>query len=310
MNAQPSMGITEAPRPDRTTLLAFSATVLIGGLNFLLVKFSNEELAPFYGAGVRFALGGLVFLGIALTRKMPLPRGRALAGATVYGLLNFGVGYALLYFALTRLQAGTTSVIMALVPLLTLVFAVLHGQERFTGRGVVGALLALAGITMLSLRSLGADAPAVYMLAVFGGACAAAESTVLVKGFPRAHPVTTNAAGMAAGALLLFAISLGFGESWVLPKTGRTWLVVAWLVIVGSVGLFGLVVFVIRRWTASAAVYALTLMPVIAVVTGSLFAGETITLEIVAGGLLVMLGVYVGALSARRAPAGPAVNPA
>ncbi|HEX2178634.1 MAG TPA: EamA family transporter, partial [Actinomycetota bacterium] len=274
MNAQPSMGITEAPRPDRSTLLAFSATVLIGGLNFLLVKFSNEELPPIYGAGVRFGLGGLVFLGIALARKMALPRGRALAGAAVYGLLNFGVGYALVYFALTRLQVGTTSVIMALVPLLTLVFAVFHGQERFTGRGVAGALLALAGITMLSLRSLGADAPALYLLAVFGGACAAAESTVLVKGFPRAHPVTTNAAGMGAASLLLFAISVGFGESWVLPRTGRTWLVVAWLVVVGSVGLFGLVVFVIRRWTASAAVYALTLMPVVAVVAGSLFAGD------------------------------------
>jgi drug/metabolite transporter (DMT)-like permease len=115
---------------------------------------------------------------------------------------------------------------------------------------------------------------------------------------------------MGAASLLLFAISLGFGESWVLPQTGRTWFVVAWLVLVGSVGLFGLVVFVIRRWTASAAVYALTLMPVIAVVAGSLFAGETITLEIVGGGLLVMLGVYVGALSAKRTPAGPVVKAA
>jgi drug/metabolite transporter (DMT)-like permease len=284
--------------------------VLIGGLNFLLVKFSNEELAPFYGAAVRFGLAALVFVGIALVRRMPLPRGRALAGAMVYGLLNFGVGYALLYFALTELQVGTTSVIMALVPLLTLVFAVFHGQERFTGRGVLGGLLALAGITMLSLRSLGIDAPALYMLAVFAAACAAAEASVIVKGFPRAHPVTTNAAGMGAASILLFATSIGFGESWVLPQTGRTWLVVAWLVVVGSVGLFGLFVFVIRRWTASASVYALTLMPVIAVIAGSLFAGEAITLDIVAGGLLVMLGVYIGALSAKRAPTGPAVKAA
>ena len=122
--------------------------------------------------------------------------------------------------------------------------------------------------------------------------------------------MTTNAAGMGAASLLLLAVSSGFGESWVLPRTGRTWLVVAWLVVVGSVGLFGLIVFVIRRWTASAAVYALTLMPVIAVIAGSLFACETITVEIVGGGLLVMLGVYIGALSAKRAPTGPAVEAA
>ncbi len=298
------------PPPDRTTLLAFSAMVLIGGLNFLLVKFSNAELPPFYGAAVRFAAAALVFFGVALVRKLRMPRGRTLVGSLIYGLLNFGVGYAFLYFALTRLQVGTTSVIMALVPLLTLILAVIHGQERFTGRGVLGGVLALAGIALLSLRSLGGGAPALYMLAAFLAACSAAESSVVVKGFPRAHPVTTNGVGMAAASILLFVISVGFGERWVLPQLATTWLVLAWLVTVGSVGLFGLFVFVIKRWTASAAVYALTLMPVVAVITGAVFAGEAITLEIVGGGLLVMLGVYIGALSAKKAPVRPTIKPA
>lgn len=63
-----------------------------------------------------------------------------------------------------------------------------------------------------------------------------------------------------------------------------------WLVDAGSVGLFGLFVFVIKRWTATASAYALTLMPVIAVATGSLIANEAITAELVVGGLLVLSG--------------------
>ena len=298
------------PPPDRITLLAFSAMVLIGGLNFLLVKFSNAELPPFYGAAARFTAAALVFFGVALAWQLPMPRGRMLAGSVVYGLLNFGVGYAFLYFALTRLQVGTTSVIMALVPLMTLIFAVIHGQERFTWRGVLGGLLALAGIALLSLRSLGGGAPVLYMLAAFLAACSAAESSVVVKGFPKAHPVTTNGVGMGAASILLFVISVGFGEQWALPQLATTWLALAWLVVVGSVGLFGLFVFVIKRWTASAAVYALTLMPVIAVITGNVFADEAITIEIVGGGLLVMLGVYIGALSAKKAPVQPSIRPA
>jgi drug/metabolite transporter (DMT)-like permease len=90
------------------------------------------------------------------------------------------------------------------------------------------------------------------------------------------------------------------GESWIVPQTARTWVVLAWLTVVGSVGLFGLFVFVISRWTASASVYAITLMPVVAVSLGALIADETITPEVIAGGALVVFGVYVGALSGRR----------
>jgi drug/metabolite transporter (DMT)-like permease len=279
-------------------------------LNFVSVKFSNAELPPLFGAAVRFGAAALLFLAIARARKLPLPTGRALTGSAVYGILNFGVGYAFLYLALTRLQIGITSVIMALVPLLALTFAVLHGQERFTLRGILGGLLALTGIALLFLRSLGGETPPVYLLAVFLAACSAAESSVVVKSFPRSHPVTTNAIGMGVAATLLFAGSFGLNEQWLLPRSPRTWLVLVWLVVVGSVGLFGLFVFVIKRWTASASTYALTLMPVVAVMTGSLFAGERITAKIIGGGALVMLGVYVGALSMKREPVEPAIKTA
>ncbi len=70
----------------------------------------------------------------------------------------------------------------------------------------------------------------------------------------------------------------------------------------GSVGLFYLFLFVMGHWTASATVYALTLMPVVAVTLGAWLVREPITPEIVAGAALVVLAVYVGAL--RRRPAG------
>ena len=66
--------------------------------------------------------------------------------------------------------------------------------------------------------------------------------------------------------------------------------------VAGSVGLFYLIVFVIRRWTASATAYSLTLMPVVAVTLGALLADEPITPEVIVGALLVVVAVYVGAV--------------
>jgi drug/metabolite transporter (DMT)-like permease len=285
---------------DRTTLIAFAATVLIGGTNFVAVKFSNAELAPLYGAALRFAAAAVIFFAIAWIGRMELPRGAALLGASIYGLLSFGVAYAFLYVALLEISAGTTSVVLASVPLMTLALAVLHRQERWTLRKLAGGVLALGGIAALSYRDIGGELPTISLLAAVAGAFAAAESSVVVKGFPKSHPITTNAVGAAVGAAGLFAASAILGESWMLPEVPRTWAVLAWLSVVGSVGLFGAFVFVIKRWTASATVYALTLMPIVAVSLGALLAKEHITPEVVVGGAMVVSGVYVGALSPQR----------
>ena len=292
--------------PSRTTKVAFAATVFIGGMNFVAVKFSNSELPPLYGAGLRFASAAVILLLIAKLGRMELPRGTALLGAALYGILNFAVGYALMYVALLGISAGTTSTVLACVPLITLVLAVIHRQERFTVHGVVGGLFAVAGITVMSVRGLGAELPILSLLAAVGGAFAFAESGVVVKGFPKSHPITTNAVGMAVGAVALFMGSAVSGEAWTVPQEARTWLVLVWLVVGGSIGLFGLFVFVIKRWTASASAYAITLMPVISVTLGAVLADETITPEVIAGGALVVFGVYAGALSARRSRGGGA----
>jgi drug/metabolite transporter (DMT)-like permease len=282
------------------TLPAFGGGVLIGGANFIAVKFSNQELDPLFGAALRFTAAAVLLLLISRVFGYAMPRGRAALGAALYGLLGFGVSYALMYYAVQGLGAGPTSVIAAAVPLATLVLAVLHRQETLHARGVVGGVMALAGISILSLRSLETDLKASYVIAAVLAVLAIAESSVLVKGFPKAHPMSTNAFGMTVGALFLILASLLFGQEWTVPREPKTWASLAWLVLAGSVALFWLFLFVIKRWTASASVYMLSLMPVVAVTLGALIADEKLTLEVVLGGALVLSAVYVGAISAPR----------
>ena len=233
-------------------------------------------------------------------RRIPLPRGRALAGAALYGLLGFGTAYALLYIALVELSAGVASVLMATVPLATLALAALQRTERFTARGLAGATLAVGGIAVLSVHSLGGDVPFWYLLAAVVAPLAVAQSTIVAKPFPRTDPIAANAIGMLAGTALLTAASLAWGESWTVPQAGDTWLAVAWLVVAGSVGMFWLFLFVVRRWTASATSYVLPLMPVVAVALDAGLNGEPIGAEVIAAGLLVIAGVYVGVLRGSR----------
>ncbi len=109
-----------------------------------------------------------------------------------------------------------------------------------------------------------------------------------------------NAVGMTAGAVLLVAGSLIARERIGLPRHGETWAALGYLVVVGSVVVFVLYVVVLRYWSASRAAYEFSIIPVVTLALSAWLDDERLTVGLVLGGLLVLAGVYVGALRPAR----------
>ncbi len=283
--------------PGPRTLVAFALAVIIGGSNFVAVRLSNRELPPLFGAGARFAAATALLFLIAAVARIAMPRGRSLQGAVIFGTLNFFAGYALFYWGLQRVPAALAGVVFGAVPLFTFVLAVLQRLEHFAWRAALGALVAIAGIGAMAGAPANGDVPPLYVAAVLLSALAAAQTSVVIKRFPAVHPVAMNAVGMAIGAPLLLVLSLVSGEKWVLPERSTTWLAIAFLVALGSVGLFILFVYVIQHWTASGASYQFVLIPIVAALGGWLVIDEPLTASLAFGGVLVIAGVYIGALA-------------
>src|SRR6266545_2745133 len=233
---------------ERLALAAFLVSSFFAGGNAVGVRFSNRELAPLWGAGLRFSLAALLLLGAMAVLRLALPRGQALAGALLFGALNFGGAFALAYYGLQRVHAGLGQTLLAVVPLATLLLAVLQRQERLRAAAVVGTLLAL---------------------------------------------------GMAAGAAVLLVGSALAREPFELPNRAETWLALGYLVAIGSIVVFVLYLMVLRYWPASRAAYTFVLVPVVTVVLSAWLDDEPIRGGLVLGGLLVLVGVYIGALRPR-----------
>ena len=178
---------------ERVALACFVAGALLAGGNGVSIRFSNRELPPLWGAGLRFSLAAGLLLVVMAVLRLPFPRGRALTGALLYGALNFGAAFALAYYALVRLHAGLGQTLLALVPLATLLLAVAQGQERLRAAAVIGTLLALAGVAVISQGPLRASVPLGSLLAAVASALCIAQAAVLVRRFPAVHPVTMNA---------------------------------------------------------------------------------------------------------------------
>ena len=290
-----SARLSAAPT-SRSTLIAFVLMVVLAGGNAVAIRFSNLGLPPFWGATMRIVAAALVFWAIIGVRGIALPRGRALLGAILYGLLSVGVAYAFVYWGLLRTPAGLAGAFLALVPLMTFFFAWAHRLETFRWQGLTGALIATAGVLIGVVGGLGGAAHVPSLLAIVAGTAALAEAAIVFKLFPPSHPVATNAVALTAGAPILIVLSLLAGEQWSLPTTLNTWAAFAYLALVGSVGVFSLYLYVLSRWTASATSYSFLLIPVATVVIAAWLLGEVVTISFVIGAALVLAGVWVGAI--------------
>lgn len=269
------------------------------GVNFVAVRVSNQELPPFWGSSLRFMLASVFLYSLVRFRKIPLPKGAALTGAIWFGLFSFAISYGFLYWGLTRVSAGMASVTFATIPLITQLIASLIGQERLTWRGILGAMIVIMGIGIVFVEQLRFDIPLVYLGAVMAGVVSSALSGIVVKHFPKSHPFSTNVVGMGVGAALLLVMSFVVDETHALPALRSTWLALGWLILSSIVG-FVLIVWLLARWSATATSYIGVLTPLVTVVAASLLTGENPTLTFLAGTLLVLAGVYVGALSSPK----------
>lgn len=287
------------------TGLAFALAVTLGGANFVAVRFSNRELDPFWGAGLRFTLAAMLFVVICVALRLSWPRGRQLALTVAYGLLGFAASYALMYWALVRVTAGVATVVLALVPLVTMFLAATQGMERFSPQSMIGSVLALAGIGWMVLGPGEVSLPLPALLAMLAAAMCIGQSVIVGKKVSGNHPAMTNAVGMLTGAISLLAISAMVGEAWVLPNQPEVVFSVAYLVTLGSVGLFLLVLVVVRQWSASATSYMFVLFPLVTMLLDTWLADAPLTISGVIGAVLVMTGVWFGALLPARRQSQP-----
>lgn len=292
---------------ERTTIVVFVVMSVLAGGNAVGVRFSNRELEPMWGATVRFGLAAAVLFVIMYAMRLPWPRGRALAGAVLYGLFSFGAAFGLAYYGLVKVQAGLGQTLLALAPLATLLLAVAHRQERLHRAAVLGTLVAVAGIAVVSGAAVGEAGHTLSILSLIASALCFGEAAVLAHRFPSVHPVVMNAVGMASGAVFLFGLTLIAGDRIEVPELAETWAAIAFLVAIGSVLVFVLYVFVLQRWEASRASYTFVLIPIFTLVFSAWLDDEPLGAGLLFGVLLVIAGVYIGALrpppTAQPAPA-------
>ena len=95
------------------------------------------------------------------------------------------------------------------------------------------------------------------------------------------HPLVVNAVGLVTGAVPRDHVVRG-GEEHASPESSGVALAIAFMV-VSTPLLFGLFVFVVQRWSASAASYQFVLFPLVSVVLAAVLLDEAVATSLVVG---------------------------
>ncbi|HEU4700715.1 MAG TPA: EamA family transporter [Gemmatimonadales bacterium] len=312
MNA-PTHATTATP-PRWQVLAAFAAIYLIWGSTYLAIRFAIDTVPPFLMAGTRFLVAGLLLTGWARLRGAPRAAPRHWASATLLGFLFLVCGNGGVVWSEQRLASGLAALLVAIVPVWTVLFDWLRPGGRRPGALVVaGLLIGLAGVAILVIPGggTGGAVDLVGALAVIGATIAWAIAAVSQGSLPLpASPLLATGMEMLMGGVLLLAVGAAHGELarfHLAAVTPRSALALAYLIVFGSLVAFTAFVWLLRvTQPARVATYAYV-NPVVAVLLGWAFAGEALSARTLVGAGVIVAGVVL-ITTARARAATPAAR--
>lgn len=274
--------------------------VLIWGTTWAAIRLSLEGFPPFLSMALRFGMAGLLLGLLARRLKAPLlgpgPRGSVLLLTQTFGA--FGIGYATIYWAEQWVPSGLASVLFATLPFFVALFAYFTlPDSSLDWRRWAGLILGFLGVAVIfgeDLSALGGGEQVRFAsLVLMFSPVAAALSQIAVKRWATSfHSLTLTALPMFCSAVLMALLSFWLEGGREVAPTLVAWLAVAYLGIVGSALTFTLFFWLLTRGNILRVSMIAYGTPVVAVFVGTVFLGEPLTLQLVAGAALVLCGVF------------------
>lgn len=282
-------------------LLALS---LVWGGSFFFNEIAVRELPVFTVVVARVALAAVILLTILRLRQERLPRDRQIWLAFIgMGLLNNAIPFSLVVWGQQYIASGVASILNASTPLLTVVLAhVLTRDERMTAAKFTGVLIGFAGVaTMIGLDSLrGLGAGIVAQLLCLAGAMSYAFAGIYGRRFRAMgiSPMATATGQLIASSLIMLPLVLVLDRPWTLPAPSLSAIAALIGVAAMSTALAYVLYFRILATAGATNLLLVTfLIPVSAILLGTLFLGETLLPRHVAG--MILIGAGLAAIDGR-----------
>ncbi len=293
--------------PKKPWLTEFVLLGAIWGSSFLFMRLGNVEFGALPTAGVRVAIASLFLLPLLLWRGLGPQLVKHWKKTFFIGILNSGIPFACFSFALLSISTGLSSILNATVPLFGAVVAWVWLKDRPQGLRILGLGIGFIGVALLAWdkASFKPDASGVAT----GWAVLACLLACLCYGisasFAKRHLGGLPALVTATGSQLGATLGLALPTIWLWPQhtPGAT----AWLALLAvgvlCTGVAYILYFrLIENVRPARSLTVTFVVPVFAVIYGTLFLSETVSSWMLLCGAIILCGtaLSIGLVQLRR----------
>ena len=291
-----------------TLLLSLAA---VWGASFMFIEIALDDLEPTTLMAGRLLIASLVLTSLMAARGMLGRLRRAGLRAFALGIINSALPFTLIAWGEKHIDSGVAAIANATVPIWVALLAIWFAQsERATGLRIVGIVLGLVGVAVLAGAQPEVDAWAIAgtLAVVVASILYAIASLFLQRETARLDTITLSTATMLGATVVL--LPFGIAQA---PSEAPVWAAVGSVLALGVGGTaVGLLIFMklIGDFGSFRAGLVTYLLPVTALLYGSVLLGEEVTVAMLVGLALILSGVALGSGVLRFGRSAEAVEPA
>jgi Predicted permease, DMT superfamily len=288
--------LSRGSKPSPLKLYSLIALmVFFWSLNFVVGKIALRDFPPMLLACLRTTLAGVFVLPVYLLHQEKTQwKARDVPLLIQLGVFGVALNQVFFVLGLNRTSVAHAALIIALTPLLVLLLASARGLEAFSARKVAGMAIAVGGVGVIHIAK-SSQASFVGDLFVLLAAITFTIFTVFAKEATARHgSVTMNTFAYAGGAILLLPVTILVSRDFDFAGVSAAgWLCLIYMALFPSVLCYLIYYYVLTYIPASRVSAFSYLQPFVATLLAIPLLNEHVTISLIVGGTLVLLGVFV-----------------
>lgn len=287
------------PSSRTSALVAVGLVSILWGTTWMASKVGVQYIPALQLSGLRHLIGGGMYVLFFLLFKRMVPKKNQWFRLIWMSVLMFVLSNGLSVLSIVYMPSGLGAVVGALSPIWVVVFTfVFFKKTRFKPQTIIGIILGFAGVVVTFFEFYQKIIDTDLWLGIVFGAISSitwAIATLLtVKQSEQIDPYFSLGWQMFISGILLNTVSYASGRfvSYdIVPA--NAWLSIAYLIVIGSVLAFGAYIYALKRLPATLVSIHSYINPIVAILLGDLLMHEKLTIYIISGTLVTLVGVYL-----------------
>lgn len=278
---------------------ALFITSTVWGTSWIASKMAVQHTPALEVSAIRQGIAGILFTGFFLIKGEKLPTPKQMLWLAGMSILLFVSANGFATIGVQYISSGLGALISALYPLsVVIIERIFYKNTKITWQTFIGIFLGLAGIGLVFYENAFHHHAEGYIIGIVFSLVAmlswAVGTIFIARTSMKFNPYYATGWEMIFASIFLFILSFASGKFVPISTIpAQTWFSISYLVAMGSVITFIAFIYTMKHLEPSVAALYAYINPIVAILIGSALVNEPLTINIIFGAIITLIGVFI-----------------